>query len=313
MVAASRAGTIAVRGLTKSYGPVRVVDQLEFTVEPCTVTGFLGPSGAGKTTTLRMLLGLVRPDAGTATIGSRRYPDLPAPATEVGAVLEATGFHPARTGRAHLRVYCTVHQWPYRRADDLSAGYGGASTLVAVLAAIGVAGEHRHRTATATFLATPHRGRIVAAKLAAYPLVGAGYAAACTAVTAAIALPWLATDHVPISLTRNGIPATLAGVTAAVALYALLGIGLGALIRDQVATVVALLVYLFVAEPVITRIPALNDWTIYLPGPAANALTGVTLTNQHFLAPWQGGLLLAGYATALAAAGTLRTARGDIT
>src|SRR4051812_42815527 len=87
-------GRIVASGLTKTFGAVTAVDGLTFTVEPGTITGFLGPNGAGKTTTLRMLVGLVRPDAGTATIGGRTYLDLPAPGTEVGAVLEATAYHP---------------------------------------------------------------------------------------------------------------------------------------------------------------------------------------------------------------------------
>jgi ABC-2 type transport system ATP-binding protein len=119
MVANSPAGRIDVAGLTKSFGAVRAVDQLSFTVEPGSVTGFLGPNGAGKTTTLRMLLGLVTPDAGAATIGGRSYAELPAPADQVGAVLEATGFHPARSGREHLRVYCTVNGYRLARADQV--------------------------------------------------------------------------------------------------------------------------------------------------------------------------------------------------
>jgi ABC-2 type transport system ATP-binding protein len=88
-------GRIVVDGLTKTFGAVRAVDGLSFTVEPGSITGFLGPNGAGKTTTLRMLLGLVSPDSGAATISGRAYSDLPAPSSEVGAALEATGFHPA--------------------------------------------------------------------------------------------------------------------------------------------------------------------------------------------------------------------------
>jgi ABC-2 type transport system ATP-binding protein len=110
-------GRIVVAGLTKTYGTIRAVDDLSFTVEPGTVTGFLGPNGAGKTTTLRMLLGLVTPDAGTATISGHPYPALPTPNDEVGAVLEAAGFHPARSGRNHLRIYCTVNGYPPDRAD----------------------------------------------------------------------------------------------------------------------------------------------------------------------------------------------------
>ena len=110
---------IDVRGLSKSFGSVRAVDALTFTVAPGTVTGFLGPNGAGKSTTLRMLLGLIRPDQGSATIGGRTYRELPAPATVVGAALDASGFHPARTGRAHLRVYCAVDGLPLERADEV--------------------------------------------------------------------------------------------------------------------------------------------------------------------------------------------------
>jgi ABC-2 type transport system ATP-binding protein len=110
---------IEVAGLTKTYGGVRVVDELDFAAEPGLITGFLGPNGAGKTTALRMLLGLIRPDAGSAVIGGRRYADIPEPATEIGAVLETTGFHPARSGRNHLRTYCRVTGLPLDRADEV--------------------------------------------------------------------------------------------------------------------------------------------------------------------------------------------------
>jgi ABC-2 type transport system ATP-binding protein len=96
--------TIAVRGLTKRYGPVTAVDALTFEVAPGEVTAFLGPNGAGKTTTLRMLLGLVAPTEGEALINGVRYAELDDPRRTVGAVLETTGFHPGRTGRGHLRV-----------------------------------------------------------------------------------------------------------------------------------------------------------------------------------------------------------------
>jgi ABC-2 type transport system permease protein len=188
-----------------------------------------------------------------------------------------------------------------------------ASPLVAVLAAIGITGEYRHRTATTTFLATPHRGRVIAAKLITYGLVGGGYALACIAVVTAIAVPWLSTKDIDLSLAGNGLPTTVAGGIAAVALYALIGVGLGALLREQVATVVGLLIYLYVVETILTNIPALNDWTRYLPGPADNALTGITLTNQDFLQPWQGGLVLTMYCLVIAAAGTWLATRHDVT
>jgi ABC-2 type transport system ATP-binding protein len=109
---------ISVQGLTKRFGDVLAVDQLHFQVDPGTVVGFLGPNGAGKTTTLRMLLGLVAPAAGTATVAGRPYRELPDPARRVGAVLEASGFHPGRSARDHLRVLAVAAGIDPARADQ---------------------------------------------------------------------------------------------------------------------------------------------------------------------------------------------------
>jgi ABC-2 type transport system ATP-binding protein len=117
-------GRIVVAGLSKSFGTVRAVDNLSFTVEPGSVTGFLGPNGAGKTTTLRMLLGLVTPTSGTATIGGVPYGQISHPMQTVGAVLEASSFHPGRTARNHLRVYAAASGIPDRRADEVLAQVG---------------------------------------------------------------------------------------------------------------------------------------------------------------------------------------------
>jgi ABC-2 type transport system ATP-binding protein len=114
------AGTdIRIRGLTKRYGDLLAVDSLSFDVQPGRITGFLGPNGAGKTTTLRMLLGLVRPTAGEGLIGGVRYEDLREPLKVVGAALEATSFHPGRSGRDHLRVLAATHGIPDSRVDAL--------------------------------------------------------------------------------------------------------------------------------------------------------------------------------------------------
>jgi ABC-2 type transport system ATP-binding protein len=112
-------GTIEVRGLTKTFGPVAAVRQLDFVVEPGRVTGFLGPNGAGKTTTLRMLLGLVSPTAGTATIGGHLYRDIADPARSVGAVLEATSFHPSRKARNHLKMVAMAAGIELSRVDEV--------------------------------------------------------------------------------------------------------------------------------------------------------------------------------------------------
>jgi ABC-2 type transport system ATP-binding protein len=110
---------ISVEGLAKHFGPVRAVDDLSFTARPGMVTGFLGPNGAGKTTTLRMLLGLVTPTAGRALINGRPYAALERPVSEVGAALEATGFHPGRSARDHLRITCAAAGLPGRRVPEV--------------------------------------------------------------------------------------------------------------------------------------------------------------------------------------------------
>jgi ABC-2 type transport system ATP-binding protein len=99
---------IEVRGLAKRFGPATVVDGLSFAVGAATVTGFLGPNGAGKTTTLRVLLGLVAPTSGQARIWGKPYRELGERRRRVGAVLEASGFHPGRTVADHLRVRCAA-------------------------------------------------------------------------------------------------------------------------------------------------------------------------------------------------------------
>ena len=110
---------IEVHELTKRFGDVLAVDGLSFELAEGTVTGFLGPNGAGKTTTLRMLLGLVAPTSGRATLFGRPYVELTQPARSVGALLEASGFHPGRRAVDHLRVAATVAGLPRRRAEEV--------------------------------------------------------------------------------------------------------------------------------------------------------------------------------------------------
>ncbi len=140
---------VEVAGLSKSFGTVRAVSDLGFTVEPGSVTGFLGPNGAGKTTTLRMVLGLITADAGTATFDGVPYAALPDPVGTVGAVLE-TAFHPARSGRDHLRVYCRAAGVPVARADEVLERVG--LTAAARRRAGGYSLGMRQRLALATAL-----------------------------------------------------------------------------------------------------------------------------------------------------------------
>ncbi|HOU29293.1 MAG TPA: ATP-binding cassette domain-containing protein [Thermoleophilia bacterium] len=111
---------IAAEHLTKRFGKkVLAVDDASFSIESGTITGVLGPNGAGKTTTLRMILGLVRPTSGSVTILGSRYRELRAPAARVGALLDASGFHPGRSGRNALRVIATGAGIPNARVDEV--------------------------------------------------------------------------------------------------------------------------------------------------------------------------------------------------
>ena len=117
-------GRIEIRGLTKRFGDVRAVDGLDLTVLPGRVTAFLGPNGAGKTTTLRMLLGLVQPTSGTATLDGVPYAQLTRPLRRVGALLEASDLHPARSGRDHLRVQARAAGIDAHRVDEVLGQVG---------------------------------------------------------------------------------------------------------------------------------------------------------------------------------------------
>jgi ABC-2 type transport system ATP-binding protein len=110
---------IEVDHLTKRFRKTVAVDNLSFKVREGAITGFLGPNGAGKTTTLRIILGLVRPTAGRATVMGRLYRELESPAQHVGAVLEASSFHPGRSGRSHLQVVATAAGIGNNRVEEL--------------------------------------------------------------------------------------------------------------------------------------------------------------------------------------------------
>ncbi|MFJ8431054.1 ABC transporter ATP-binding protein [Kitasatospora sp. NPDC094019] len=115
---------IEVHRLTKRYGRTTAVDELTFTVRPGLVTGFLGPNGAGKSTTLRMILGLDAPSAGAATVGGRRFRELPRGLRHVGALLDAGDVHGGRSGRAHLRALARSNAVPRERVEEVLAEVG---------------------------------------------------------------------------------------------------------------------------------------------------------------------------------------------
>ncbi|GIF78420.1 ABC transporter ATP-binding protein [Asanoa siamensis] len=111
--------TIEVNGLRKAYGRTVALDGMTFTVTPGRVTAFVGPNGAGKSTTMRVVLGLDRVDAGTALIGGRPYRSLRTPLRHVGALLDASALHPARSGRDHLLWQAHSQRLAATRVDEV--------------------------------------------------------------------------------------------------------------------------------------------------------------------------------------------------
>src|SRR6266851_816628 len=113
--------TTEIDGLRKRFGPVQALDGMTFTVQPGRVTGFVGPNGAGKPTTMRVVVGLDAPDAGTATIGGRPYRTLQNPLTHAGSLLDAGALQPGRSGRNHLLWLARSQGIKAGRADAVIA------------------------------------------------------------------------------------------------------------------------------------------------------------------------------------------------
>ncbi len=114
---------ISVEALSKSFGDVRAVDGLSFTVPDGAVTGFLGPNGSGKSTTMRLMLGLDH-GGGRTTFDGRRLTEVASVTRTVGAHLDAKYFHPKRTARAHLRMLATEARVPDSRVDEVLEMFG---------------------------------------------------------------------------------------------------------------------------------------------------------------------------------------------
>jgi ABC-2 type transport system ATP-binding protein len=110
---------IELAGLTKEYGTRVAVDDLTVTVHPGRVTGFLGPNGSGKTTTMRCVLGLARPTSGTATVLGQPYRQLAHPMRRVGALIDPRARHPGRTAYRHLLALAQSNGLPGARVDEV--------------------------------------------------------------------------------------------------------------------------------------------------------------------------------------------------
>ena len=204
---------------------------------------------------------------------------------------------------------------PPLSADRLPMLVGGPVTLLSgaalLLGILGMTTEFRHQTVTQTFLVTPDRGRVVAAKLVAYPLAGILLTLTILAFTTAVAMGWLAAKGITPSLSDARLGGVLVGAVLAAGLCGLVGVGVAGLVRNQVAALVGVAVWVLVVEGLLmSLLQAPSSLAKWLPSAAGAALTN---PGGGHLSRLAGALLLAGYALALALAGTRLVVRRDIT
>jgi ABC-2 type transport system permease protein len=206
--------------------------------------------------------------------------------------------------------------------DDLSRDGNqmkilGLGTLIgalfaALMGAMSITGEFRTGTIRPTFLVAPRRTRVIAAKVVASMLAGLGVGLAAAALTAGVATAGLAARGIHIELGGGDFAQLLAGGALAAALFAAIGVGVGAVVRNQVAAVVGLCVWLLFLEPLLLGdVPSVAK---YAPEASAGAIAGAIQSQiaDALVAPALGVALLVAYAGLAALAGSLLIARRDV-
>jgi ABC-type transport system involved in multi-copper enzyme maturation permease subunit len=183
--------------------------------------------------------------------------------------------------------------------------------FAALLGAMSITAEIRHGTIRSTFLATPWRGRVVAAKVWASTLIGAGFGLAAGAVAAGVGTAALRARGIDVRLDASNYALLIAGGAAAAALWAAIGVGLGAVVRNQVPTLVGICAWLlFVEGLLVGDLVGVGDVARFAPGALGRAISGQD--PDTLVAPAVGLVLLALYAAAAALAGSLAAARRDV-
>jgi ABC-type transport system involved in multi-copper enzyme maturation permease subunit len=175
---------------------------------------------------------------------------------------------------------------------------GSAALVILVLGVLIATGELRHRTLGATFLVTPARGRVLSAKLLTAGLAGLALSALGLGITLVIAVPWLAAHGVTGEVVNRELLLVTLATLAAGPLYGMLGLALGALVRNQTVAVVLGVLWFLIGEGLIGAM-GLRGLMPWLPGGASRALVR-DVTLPGLLPAWAGGLLLLAYVAALA-------------
>jgi ABC-2 type transport system permease protein len=186
---------------------------------------------------------------------------------------------------------------PHSEEDVLSVFTSGgtAYVVVFVLGVLGTTTEFRYQTITPTVLTTPSRWALISAKLIFFAIVGAAYALICVVLEVAIALPWLSAKGIDISLTTDHVPRTLLGVFAVVGLFGIVGIGVGALLRNQIVAVSVGVIFLLILNQILLAIPVVKYVYPFTPAGAVNeifTITGNRVENDVTLLSGGGGVVV---------------------
>lgn len=200
---------------------------------------------------------------------------------------------------------------------DMFSSAGTAYIVVFVLGVLGVTTEFRYQTITPTVLQTPSRWSIVGAKMISYALLGAIYGIASVLVQLAIAVPWLQAKNVPLGLGTSDVRHAIIAVFAVVALFGIVGLGVGALVRNQIVAVVVGLLFLLVIDNLLLVIPGVRVVWPYTPGAAASAILAIgdrSASNGIDVLPvWGGVVVLLLWAIVPALLGAAFSMNRDIT
>jgi ABC-2 type transport system permease protein len=201
-----------------------------------------------------------------------------------------------------------------------AAGLGIAYLCTLALGVVTMAGERRHRTVSGTLLASPRRWRVVIAKLIALLAAGAGYGVACVAGSIAVGLPVILVKGGQAHLTDFGVPRTLALVVLAVGLWAVIGLGVGTLINNQIVGLMVSVAVAWIVDPLLAlglNFAHAGSTARFLPGQATGAMVSPGTSSQGLrfdVLPWWGGALtLVGYAVVAGGLGMMLTLRRDVT
>lgn len=201
------------------------------------------------------------------------------------------------------------------RSVYAGAALAGGYILSLVLGITGMTGEYRYRTVTPTFLVTPRRARVVAAKGVAQVLFGLLYGVVTLLVALVVGGIVIVVRGHGLGYGTDGLwRSALLGIVA-VGLWACIGMGLGTLIRNQVAAVMVGVFIVFLIEPLIALgLHALDaDWVAkWLPSEASSALSSPASNSIHLLPWWGGGLVMIGYAILFTVLGVALSVRRDI-